>query len=467
MQIAIINGIYTDNGPDVRTSYPVNMVPIALQNGTSTGYLRPGNGIETFGTGPGIDRGGIEWDGICYRVMGSKLVRVDADGTVVVLGDVGGGTELVTMDYSFTLLAIASGGNLFYWDGTTLTQVTDPDLGLVLDVIWIDGYFMTTDGENIVVTELSDPTQVNPLKYGSAEVDPDPVVALLKLRNEAYVVGRHTIEIFDNVGGDFFPFQRIDGAQVPKGAVGTHACCLFMDSVAFLGSARNEAPSIYMGVNATPTKISTREIDQILATYTEEELSSVLLEAKVEKNQQQLMVHLPDRTLVFDGAASQALQTSAWFTLTSAIEGFSQYQARNHVWAYNKWIVGHPGTFDLGTLVDDVSTHYGEDVRWEFGTTMLYNESKGAIVHELELVSLTGRVALGTSPQIATSYSWDGMTWSQDKFVTVGSIGDRTKRICWLSNGFMRSIRMQRFQGDTQAHVSFTRLEARIEPLAF
>jgi len=246
MQIAIINGIYTDNGPDVRTSYPVNMVPIALQNGTSTGYLRPGNGIETFGTGPGVDRGGIEWDGICYRVMGSKLVRVDADGTVTVLGDVGGGTELVTMDYSFTLLAIASGGNLFYWDGTTLTQVTDPDLGLVLDVIWIDGYFMTTDGENIVVTELSDPTQVNPLKYGSAEVDPDPVVALLKLRNEAYVVGRHTIEIFDNVGGDFFPFQRIDGAQVPKGAVGTHAFRL--------RSNRVGSPSLYSGPGILPIR---------------------------------------------------------------------------------------------------------------------------------------------------------------------------------------------------------------------
>jgi hypothetical protein len=65
-------------------------------------------------------------------------------------------------------------------------QVTDPDLGVVLDVVWVDGYFMTTDGEFLVVTELTDPTQVNPLKYGSSEVDPDPVVALLKLRNEVY-----------------------------------------------------------------------------------------------------------------------------------------------------------------------------------------------------------------------------------------------------------------------------------------
>jgi hypothetical protein len=58
-----------------------------------------------------------------------------------------------------------------------------------------------------VVTELSNPLAVNPLKYGSSEVDPDPVVALIKLRNEVYALNRNTIEVFDNVGGELFPFH--------------------------------------------------------------------------------------------------------------------------------------------------------------------------------------------------------------------------------------------------------------------
>jgi hypothetical protein len=215
MQIPILSGIYTDNGPDLRTSYPVNLVPVPKQSGISAGFLRPGDGIVANGTGPGTDRGGINWRGKCYRVMGTKLVEVASNGAVTVLGDVGGPTNgLVTFDYSFDQLAIASGGRLYYWNETTLTQVTDPDLGTVLDVVWVDGYFMTTDGEFLIVTELSDPTQVNPLKYGSSEVDPDPVVALLKLRNEIYALNRNTIEVFDNVGGDLFPFARIAGAQV-------------------------------------------------------------------------------------------------------------------------------------------------------------------------------------------------------------------------------------------------------------
>jgi hypothetical protein len=468
MQIPILSGIYTDNGPDLRTSYPVNLVPVPKQSGISAGFLRPGDGIVANGTGPGTDRGGINWRGKCYRVMGTKLVEVASNGAVTVRGDVGGPVNsFVTFDYSFDQLAIASGGRLYYWNETTLTQVTDPDLGTVLDVVWVDGYFMTTDGEFLIVTELSDPTEVNPLKYGSSEVDPDPVVALLKLRNEIYALNRNTIEVFDNVGGDFFPFQRIDGAQVQKGVVGTFACCVFIEAIAFLGSGRNEAPGIYVAANATASKISTQEIDEILLQYTEAQLATVKLEARNDKSHQHLYIHLPDRTLVYDAAATQELGQQVWFTLTSSTVGFSQYRARDMVYAYDKWLVGDPQSNNVGFLVDNIGTHWGEIVYWEFGTLIVYNESNGAIFNELELVSLTGRVALGSDPIISTSYSVDGMAFSQDRPLRVGTTGNTTKRLAWFQQGHMRNWRIQRFRGTSQAHLSFARLEAQIEPLAY
>jgi hypothetical protein len=464
-QISILNGIYTDNGPDLRTSYPVNLVPVPKNSGIGAGFLRPADGIVSNGTGPGVDRGGINWNGTCYRVMGTKLVTVASNGTVTVLGDVGGPVDsLVTFDYSFDRLAIASGGRLYYWNGA-LTQVTDPDLGTVLDVVFVDGYFMTTDGTSLVVTELTDPTQVNPLKYGSSEVDPDPVLAVLKLRNEVYALNRNTIEVFDNVGGDFFPFSRIDGAQITKGVIGTHACCVYLEMIAFLGSGRNEAPGIYLGANAQAQKISTQEIDDILLNYTEAELSEVKLEARNDKAHQQLYIHLPDRTIVYDGAASQELEQAVWFTLTTSTNGFSQYRAKNMVWAYDRWLVGDPQSSSVGYLIDTISTHWGQIVRWEFGTMIVYNESNGAIFNRLELVSLPGRVALGANPIITTSYSLDGLSWSQDRPIRVGTIGDTKKRLVWFQQGAMRNWRIQRFRGDSQAHVSFVRLEAQIEGL--
>ena len=469
MQMQIMNGIYADNTPELRTSYPVNMVPVPIVSGISNGFLRPGDGIVANGTGPGIDRGGIEWRGVCYRVMGTKLVSVASNGFVTILGDVGGPqTELVTFDYSFDLLAIASGGRLYYWNPITsaLTQVTDPDLGIVLDVVWVDGYFMTTDGEFLIVTELSNPLSVNPLKYGASEVDPDPVVALLKLRNEIYALNRHTIEVFDNVGGELFPFKRIDGAQIQKGAIGTQGCCVFIERIAFLGSGRNEAPGIYVGAAATVQKISTQEIDNLLLNYTEAQLALVKLEARNDKAHQHLYVHLPDRTLVYDAVASESLGSPVWFILATTVVGFSQYRARNIVWCYDKWLVGDPQSSAIGYLEQTTGHHWGQQVRWEFGTLIVYNESNGAIFNKLELVSLTGSVALGSNPQISTSYSVDGKTYSQERSISVGTIGSN-KRLTWFQQGHMRNWRIQRFRGDSDAHISFIRLEAQIEPLAF
>lgn len=469
MQLPIVSGIFADTSPDLRTSYPVNQLVVPMSSGASAVYLRPADGIVGNGTGPGADRGGINWNGVCYRVMGSKLVTVSSTGTVTVLGDVGGDGEQVTMDYSFDLLGIASNGNLFFWDpvAATLTQNTDPDLGTVLDVVWVDGYWMTTDGEFLVVTELTNPLAVDPFKYGSSEVDPDPVKALLKVRNEVYALNRHTIEAFDNVGGSGFPFQLITGAQIEKGAIGTHTCCVFLESIAFLGSGFNEEPAIYLGGNASTQKISTQDIDKLLATYTEAQLAQCRMEARNYRSHQLLYLHLPDRTIVYDAAASTELKQQVWTVLTSSIVGFSQYRAQNLVWCYDKWLVGDPQSSAVGYLVDNIGSHWGSTVRWEFATPIVYNSAKGAVVHELELVALTGSVAVGQNPQISTSYSLDGVAWGQDHYIAVGTIGNRTKRLVWRRQGFMRQRRMQRFRGDSTAHIGAVALEAQIEPLAY
>lgn len=463
-QVPILNGIYTDEAPDFRTSYPRNLIPVPKEQGISKGYLRPASGIVERVSGPGVGRGGIRWNDVLYRVMGTSLVRIASDGSLTTLGDVGPGGQ-VTFDYSFDRLAIASGGRLYYWNGTTLQRVTDPDLGYVVDMRWVAGYFVTTDGIHIVVTELNDPFAVNPLKYGSSESDPDRILAIDQLRNEIYALNRYTIEAFRNVGGTGFPFERIEGAQVPRGIIGTYAYSLFLGTFAFVGSARGEAPAVYLMVPGDTNKISTREIDQILSEYTENDLSALIMETRVDQGHNHLLIHLPDQCLVYDASASQVLQEPVWFTMTSSVTGFGQYRARNLVWCYDSWLVEDPTSSKTGVLVDNLSSHYGQVNGWEFGTTILYNEGKGAIVNQVELVALTGRVDLAANPVVWTSYSLDGETWGQERSISAGKQGERNKRLAWRRQGKFRNWRIQRFRGTSDAHLSFARLELEIEPL--
>ena len=467
MQIPILNGIYTDEQADYRTSYPLNLIPVPKETGISKGYLRPADGITEFAEGPQKDRGGINWNGVLYRVMGDQLVTVSKDGLITNLGFVGGSFDKVSIDYSFDRLAIASDGGLYLWDNVTLERVKDADLGTALDLIWVDGYFMTTDGEFLVVTDLNNPLSVNPLRYGSSEADPDPIKALIKVRNEPHALNRYTIEAFDNVGGTGFPFQRIDGAQIQRGTVGTHSCCLFLENLAFVGGGRNESIAIWLGINGQSVKISTREIDQILDTYSEDTLSKSILEARVDKGHQHLYLHLPDKTLVYDAAATEAVGEAVWFVLSSSLEGFGQFRLKNIVRCYDKWIGGDPQSSKLGQFTNQESHHWGQPIRWEFSTQILYNEGRGAIFHDLELVCLPGRSDTGKLGTVWTSYSKDGEFWSQRKGVKGGGQGNRRKRFVWLQQGGMRNWRIQRFEGDSNLNMSFSRLEARLEPLGY
>lgn len=463
MQISVLNGVYTSEASDFRVAYPYNLVPVPVEQGISKGYLRPGEGILPFtAVGPGIDRGGINWNGLCYRVMGTSLVSIDSVGLITILGPIPG-TDLVKFDYSFDYLAVRASNGLYLYNGV-LTKITDPDLGICVDFIWVDGYFMSTDGEFIAVTELNNPFSVFPTKYGSSEADPDPVIAILKLHNEPTVINRYTIETFSDVGGDGFPFARIDGALIAKGAIGTDACCIFMDNIALVGSGRNEALSIYLASNGQFVRIATREIDQILSTYDESDLTALKIEVRVDKGHELLMIHLPDRTIVYDGAASKVAQEPVWYILGSGIT-LAQYRAKNFVQCFGKWLVGDPQSSKIGYLTTDTSEHWDTTIGWEFSTIAVYNDGAGAIFHELELVSLSGRVDLGLNPMISTCYSLDGETWSQPKFILAGRRGERQKRLVWLNQGSMRNWRMQKFNGTSDSRLSIARLEARIEAL--
>lgn len=471
MQVPILSGIYTNTDSDFRLSYPYNMVPVPVAQGISEGYLRPSEGLIAYEQElPGLPRAGINWNDVCYRVAGSNLVKVDETGAHSIIGNVGDNGKTATLDYSFDYLGIASNGNLFLYDGgASFQQITDPDLGTVLDFIWVDGYFMTTDGANLVVTELNDPFSVNPLKYGSSEIDPDPIRALLKIKNEPYALNRYTIEVFDNIGGTGFPFQRIDGAQIQRGTVGTHSCCKFLDSVAFVGGGRNESISVWLATGGNSFRIATREIDKILDGYTEEVLAEILVEPRVHQGHQYIYIHLPDRTLVYDSAATQLVGEPVWFVLGSGVPGPngnpSEYRARHFVWCYNDWLVCDTQTFDHGLVSDSVSSHWGESIGWSFSTPIMYNEGRGAIFHRIELVSLTGRAKFGFDGSISTEYSLDGETWSTPKFVKAGKRGNREKRLVWLQQGAMQHWRIQRFTGSSESHLATARLEIQLEPL--
>lgn len=462
-QIGILAGVYSKSGVDIESAYPKNYEPVPENSGVSKGYLRPIDGVDAFATGPGADRGGIVWNGAHYRVMGSKLVTISDAGAVTVLGDVGG-SGYVSLSYSFDRLIIGSGRSLFYFD-TSLTSVTDPDLGDVLDALWVDGYTMTTDGEFVVVTELNDPDAVDPLKYGSAEEDPDPVIGLIKIRSSVYVCNRHTIEVLQNVGGTGFPFAKARGAMIPKGIVGVAAKCLFLETAAFVGGGRDEGVGVHLVGSGQAIKISSRALDKALAALTDAELSGVSLESRQGNGSALLFAHLPDQTWCYSYSASQAFDLPVWFRLGSGAFGDQPYRPRNYTIVRNQWYCGDVAGNGVGKFNADVTTQFGDVAGGEFSTLILYNEGRGVIIHQMELVTQAGRASFGETGTVFLSFSDDGLVYGTERAVSYGDFGGRSARPVWRRCGLFRNRRIARFRVQNNAPVAFLRLEAVMEPL--
>lgn len=466
-QIPLLNGVTSDANGDFRTTYPVNLIPVPKDTGISKGYLRAAPGLTQFATGPGPDRGGVNWNGITYRVQGTSFVRVNADGTVNVLGAVASGA-IARMAYSFDYLCVVVGGRAYLYSASlgTFQQITDPDIGAPIDVLWIDGYFQFTDGAYLYVTDLANPFSIDPLKYGSSEADPDAISGVLKLRNESYALNRYTTEVFDNTGGSGYPFTRVPGAMIPKGCTGPAAKILTDQTYAWVGGGLNEPCSVYTASGGSAQKIATREVEIRLAAYTEAQLATVTMDYRADRMHAHIYVHLPNETMVYDANASQVAGEPVWFFLSTGVAGINAYRARGFVWCYGKWLCGDTQDGRIGYVDESVVTQYGDVAGWQFDTMLIYNGGAGAIVHALELTGTTGHAPFGESPTVFMSYTLDGRAWSDEKQASMGKSGATGQRVVFRRCGKMRNVRGQRFRGANKTPISWARLEAQLEGLA-
>lgn len=459
--IPMLYGAKGSNSADIDVALPINLEPVPVDSGLSKGYFRTTPGADTKATGPGADRGGVVWSNQHLRVMGNSLVSVAENGAIATLATIPGSGP-VRLDYGFGRLGIAADKGLFYWDGNTLTQVTDPDLGPVVDMTWMDGYYVTTDGNSIVVTDLSDPTSVNPMRYGSAEADPDMVTGLMKLRGELIAFGSNTIEFYADAGGPGFPFQVNTGATINRGCVGPFAKAYFLQTIAFVGSGRNEAIGVHIVSSGAADKISTRQVDKELAAIANP--AAIVLESRVYDDESRLYVHLPEKTLVYFASASKQAGEPVWAVLASGLDMADAYRLRHAVLFNGKWWVGDTQSGAIGVLDPSISTHFGDVPGWQFQTQYIGNGGKGFIVHGLELIGMPGRAP--GCPVAMLSSSKDGQSWSPERRNLLGRKGNTTKRCAWRPHRRFSNYASLRFRGVSAGPAGWASLQADIEPLA-
>ena len=228
-------GAYSNRGSDPTTDQRfVNIFPETgkveqLENTKIFLNKRPGLSLyKNFGAGTG--RGCIYFNGKFYVVIGNSVIE---DGVTP--------TSKITLTNSSGPVGLLLGNSsnlgdyLFVCDGTSgwiintigvVTQITDADFPTphIPTPIFIDGYIAIARGSDVYTCDVDNPLGWTASNFLSAEMFPDPIVALSRQNNQVVVLGHNSIEFFyDAANAAGSPLSRNDSTTIQMGCAAPYA----------------------------------------------------------------------------------------------------------------------------------------------------------------------------------------------------------------------------------------------------
>ena len=447
--LPIANGYYESDSLPISAQECTNFYPnIAQAPALNQETLFGTPGLTQVAKASNIDncRGAHEMNGVPYFVIGGKLYSMSSSYALTDHGQIAGTGRVSMADNGTQLLVLVPGGNGYVYNHVTDTfvQITDSDFtanGNPQQVVFIDGFFcLTTDSKKFIVSALNDGTNYNALDFGTAESDPDDIVAPVVFRNQLFIGGSQTIEAFQNIGGADFPFQRT-GLFLQKGIISPFSIQTLQDTFVFIGAGQNESPAIWTLSGNNVQKISTTAIDKELSALTQDQIDDIYSWAYAEKGAYFVGFALPGGTFVYDNISKR------WHERKSFLDGsLGAYRVTALVRAYNKVWAGDLADGRIGLLDQETYTEYGENIRRTIVTQPFQNNMESFVVPELELTVESGvGNADSVDPKVGLERSTDAKVWSDMRLRSVGKVGEYNRRVIWNRNGRASRFELFRF----------------------
>lgn len=433
----------------------VNWIPTVAESAAlNTRALMQPNGLTQFSTGGDANRGSLSMNNVPYFVNGSALYSVDSAGAATDLGAISGSGRVSMATNGQYLVVLVPAGACYVYDrlASSLQVVTDTDFRASDTVVFKDGYFVfsATEGDVFFVSALNDPFTYDALDFGTAEINPDGINSLHVNHNELFVCGSETIELFQNIGGAGFPFQRIQGANIQKGVFAKFSLVEFDNTFCFVGGGLNEKAAIWkVSGSSSAQKISTDAIDKEIQRFSEQEIKDSFSYTYASKGQFLAAFTfesntIASRTFVYNATASALMGGNVWFELQDGVTD-NRFRVQSVVKAYGRLLVGDSIDGRIGEL-DDSLTYYGDNI-FRTSTSQPFNSDGLAIfAGEFEATFEAG-VGLtdGTDPIVRLDFTDDGRTYSNETRRSIGKIGEYGQRAIWRRQGrfpVARSVRL-------------------------
>lgn len=397
--------------------------PVAL-------YGTPGTVLRlTFPTSP--VRGAITSGTYSYWVAGNTVYKVDSAYAYTALGTIGtsAGEVGLASNGQQVLIVDGSAAYLISTSTSTLSTITDADFpNGVRRCTYQDGYFIVSSKDGSpsfwINTTAYDGAAWDALDFASAEGAPDNTIGIISDHRELWLFGDQSAEVWVNTGSSDFPFQRSGNTFIEHGCAAGGTVAKADNTVFWLGADDRGQGIVWRANGYTPMRISTHALEFAMADY-------VLSDAFAFTYQQEghifyvLTFPTSGATWVYD-AATQVWHERAWRNPSTGAMGrwranCSCFFSGEHL--VGDWETGKVYALDLNTFTDN------GDPLIRIRASQTAETLQERIFFSCLQVDMETGVGIssgqGSDPQLMLRWSNDGgHTWSSQKTVSVGKIGE-------------------------------------------
>jgi len=371
-----------------------------------------------------------------YAVIGNRVYRFDTAGTASQMT----GTISTTTGTAWMAknaddeIGIVGEPDGYVLDTTTntVTLIAAAGFPAAIGLIHQDGYFIAPaqNSDSFNYSGLNAGTAWNALDFYSAEGQPDYLVGCASFGRDIWLFGKKTSEVWYNSGD---PFARYQNVFFEIGCAAAGSICVTPVGMLFLDNFYRVIHVPQGTYQASP--ISTYQIDyQIKQMATKSDARAYWYQG--EGHTFYVLTFPSDNKTI-----ELNLTTGFWNTRA---RGTTDARHRGNCSAFfnGKWIVGDYENGNLYEVDYDTFTENGEVMRAIRRAQAVHQSRERLFHHELDIEFEAG-VGLvtgqGSDPQAMLRYSDDGgHTWSNERWASMGKIGEYNQRAKWNRLGQSR-----------------------------
>ena len=389
-------------------------------------------------------------NGTFYVVSGNTLYTVSSSWVATSVGTLNTAVGPVSMADNGVSLMLVDGVNAWYstLGSGSMTQVTSANyLGASNQVVYQDGVFifLVPNSNEFFVSNQLDVTFSGYFDHKASQ--PDNLIGIFSDHRNLWLFGAKTTEVWFDAGNPppSTPFSLIQGGFIETGCASPFSIKRIDNKIFFVGQDDSHGiGTVFMIQGFQPARISTHAIELAIQSYGD--ISGTTAWNYQDGGHNFYCLNFKNSAGVSQGNTTWCydLATGLWHERVFLSNGaFQRSLIETHSYVFNTHVVGDYSSGNLYQLSSSIYSDNGAYIPRERTFPHMNADMKRMTCYSFQLdlepgTGLDGS-GQGTNPQAMLQFSDDGgHSWSNEKWTSVGAIGQTKFRAIWRRLGRSR-----------------------------